>query len=152
MGAYAAVAGQNQGLMGERVVKEMVVVQGPERIKPFHGGFASLLPVDPPEINAVLFIGPVEHVKISVDIAVVGDIEGDLLLGCGIHSHGLCHFLIGILEIAHAVRRMEIQGHFQVLFVELSEKTFIVREKIRVPAVAGPAVIPAVQLIVFAVP
>ena len=46
-------------------VQEVVVVQDPKGIQPLHLAQASLLPVDPPEVHALLLQGMVEVLEIS---------------------------------------------------------------------------------------
>ena len=58
-------------------VIEMQVVEPAERVQSGQAGKFALLPVDPPEIDALLFIGMVQNFEIALRKPGVSNIEGD---------------------------------------------------------------------------
>ena len=140
VGADACVAGKDQLFLIFGNVKGVVVVQSPKGVVALQGGGGSLLPVNPPEVHAVLLVGLVQKGEVGVDKVVVGKIKFHLFFGGGIHAHTVRHLLILFVDILYAGSRMQVQGDVHVLFFYFAQKVSVVREKLPVPAVARPAV------------
>ena len=115
------------------------MVKSPKGIKTFNFGFPFLLPVYPPEVNAVVFIRLMQKAEIALNELRVGDIKGDTLFCLRINTHEARKVLILVLKRTHTLRRVEIDGDLEVLFVQPAEQRFVIGEKLRVPAVARPA-------------
>ena len=79
------------------------MVKRPEGIKALKIAFSSLLPIYPPEIHAVLFIGVVKKLKICPSELLVGEIKGNDLLFLGISAKALTHLYVLILKETHAL-------------------------------------------------
>ena len=133
-------AGKNQRpLVFCGKVKRVVMVKSPKGIKTFNFGFPFLLPVYPPEVNAVFFIRLMQKAEIALNKLRVGDIKGDTLFCFRINAHEARKVLILIFKRTNALRRVEIDGNLEVVFVQPAEQRFVIGEKLRVPAVARPA-------------
>jgi len=65
--------GAKVGIFGG--IEIMQMVEHPQRIESFHGGFGSLLPIDPPEIDTHSFIWMQEDSKISFHESGIGRIK-----------------------------------------------------------------------------
>ena len=127
----------------------MIMIQRPQRIDAEFSRRFSLLPVNPPEIHAVLFIGLMQYGKIRVRKLRVENIKLNLLAGSGVRAHGFRHFRIHIFKPSHAVRRVQIQRDFQPFRLYQPQKFFIIGKQFLVPGISRPAVRPAVKLRVF---
>ena len=80
------------------VVQIMVVVQRHQRVQPGHITFFALLPVQPPKVHALFFIGLVEHIKVGVPKGVTAAPERNILLGFRVQPHRLSHGRVRILK------------------------------------------------------
>ena len=120
-------------------VKRVVMVKSPKGIKTFNFGFPFLLPVYPPEVNAVIFIRLMQKAEIALNEFRVGDIKRNTLFCFRINTHEARKVLIPVLKRTHALRRVEVDGDLEVFFVQPAEQRFVIGEKLRVPAVARPA-------------
>ena len=96
----------------------MVVVERIERVKPRHVAFFALLPVDPPKIYAVFFVGLVDNVKIGVPKIVAAAAEFDRLFFRRVLPYGLCHVFVHVLIAVDAVGRVQVQRDVQVFLFE----------------------------------
>src|SRR5699024_12084852 len=88
------------------VIQIMIVVQHPERIKPFHSADAPVLPVKPPEIHSLLLSRMKDIFKACFEEVGIRSVEADRLFRLGINSHGFCHFRIHLLISADSVGGM----------------------------------------------
>ena len=140
VGARPRVTGEgHRPLSVPGIVQEMEMVQHPERIQPLHFGDAALLPVDPPEIHAPLFIGMMDVFKIGGKEGGIRDFKGDRLFFGNILSQLLRHGLIHFLKSAHAVRRMHVQRDLHAPLMKRIHEPLRIREEIRIPGIARPA-------------
>ena len=117
----------------------MVVIEHPQRIKARHLRDTALLPVKPPEIDAILFIRMINVSESCLYIRRIRDVEGNRLLRIRIASKRLRHLPVHHLVAAHPIRRMNIERRLQTVRMKPGKKFPVVREKILVPGVAGPA-------------
>ncbi len=104
---------------------------------------SELLPVQPPEIHALLFQGVVRVVIESVQVLFVAGVERQRLLRGGIRSHGFHEIGVHLFVRLHAVGRMVVQRHVEPLLMEPLEKPFRIGDESPVPRVAGPYLAPA---------
>ena len=101
-------AGKNQRpLVFCGKVKRVVMVKSPKGIKTFNFGFPFLLPVYPPEVNAVFFIRLMQKAEIALNKLRVGDIKGDTLFCFRINAHEARKVLILIFKRTNALRRVD---------------------------------------------
>src|ERR1700678_1204837 len=97
-------------------------------VKPPGGRYAGycsvllLLPVEPPEVNALLFQRMVNQVHVVGGEFLVGDVEGDVFLRCRIDAHGFGHCRISLLPWLDAGGRMEVERGLQALGVDMGKK------------------------------
>ena len=122
-----------------RVVKVQVVEPG-QRVEPLHLRALALLPVHPPEIDALLFHRVVEQLEIVLDKALVGDAKGHGFAAVRIDAHRLGKAGIDLLKVLHALRRVQVERGAQALVVHPAQKARRVGKELAVPGVAGPGV------------
>ena len=121
------------------LIGEVKVVQPPGWIHVRHVGGGLLLPVQPPEIDALLFQRMEHEIEVIRRPKLVGGIEGDVLLRRRIDAHRLRHGGVGLLPGLNARGGMQVQRHLQTLIVELAEKGVRIGKQKLVPRVSGPA-------------
>src|SRR3954470_19013022 len=90
----------------ERIAKVEMIEPG-ERIKPAHITAVTLLPIDPPEINALVFHRVMEEFKISLDECFVRGAELDGFAIARVLSKTLGKLRIDFLMFLNALRRMQ---------------------------------------------
>ena len=115
------------------------MIERPKGIKTFDFCILFLLPINPPEIYAVFFIGSVENVEIGINEFRVGNIKGNTFFALRVNAHKACKIFVLIFKRAYSLRRMEVDGDLEVLVVQPRKQFFVIRKKFGVPAVAGPA-------------
>ena len=93
------------------IIQRMIMIESPERIKPRHSCLRSLLPVYPPEFNAVSLVRLMQYLKISVYKIVRGKVERYTLLCLGILTYSSRHIGIHILKITHAVGGVKVERY-----------------------------------------
>ena len=106
----------------------------------------ALLPIHPPEIHTVIFVGVVQNIEVMRHKLGRQDIEPHPFLGIRVDAHGLSHSRILHLVGAHAARRVQVQRHLFVVLMQKSEELFIVRKQLFVPGIACPA-LPQIALL-----
>ena len=111
-----------------RVVKCEVMIERPQGIEPRQCGLSALLPVNPPEFHAVVFVRVIHGFEIRVDIAVVGHVERYVGFRVGIDAHFTRHIFVHVFKMPHAVGGMQVHRHLKSLFVEPFQKAFVVGE------------------------
>ena len=82
-----------------------------------------LLPVEPKEIDPLTLEGMNHIFQVIVREFPVGNVEGHILLVCGIDSHRARHCRIAIFPGLNAGCRMNIERGLQPLFVHTRKKT-----------------------------
>ena len=122
-----------------RPVVKMEVVQPPERVETRQAALLALLPVNPPEIDPLLFQRVMQIPEIGQSVAGIGDGERNRRSAVRRYLCCLCHLGVSRFVGVDALRRMQVQGYFQPLPVEPRQKLFRFREKRAVPRVAGPS-------------
>ena len=134
------VARQNQRTLAlRRLIADVIVIQTPQGIKPRNVAVLALLPVNPPETHALLFIRMVQKIEICFQKRLIAQFEIDLLFDFGIFSDGAAKILILRFKKPYAVRRMHIKRYNKTIVVQPLQQGFVVREQIGIPAVARPA-------------
>ena len=99
----------------------------------------ALLPVNPPETDALAGHRVENILEKTVHETTVGRYPRHILLGSGIDAIFASHFRISLLIVLHSRCRMQIESHFQVLVAKMVEKFLRFREKSAVPGPAGPS-------------
>ena len=130
----------------------MIVIQHPQRIKTLDLGTLSLLPVNPPEIDALFFHRMMDFVEIYINKFRIRNVKIDRLFFFCIHSHSFCYFRIAVLIRTNSVCRMDVQCCLHAACMEFSKKTLRIREEFFIPAIAGPAAAVFRIHIVYTVP
>ena len=120
-------------------VQIMKMVQHPKRIQSRNLCDGSLLPVQPPEINALVLQRMMQLLKVHLQKMPVRHIKRHRLPAFWIYSHTFRHPLVGLLIGTYPVRRMYIQCDLHISAVKPVHKLFWVREKLTVPGISGPA-------------
>jgi hypothetical protein len=121
------------------LVSEVKVVEPERRVDAGHVCVRFLLPVEPPEINALLFERVVQDAEVIVDELAVRDAEGDVLLLLWVLSHCRCHRRVGLFMRLHAGCWMKVESDMEAALAEALEKSLRVREETVIPGVAAPA-------------
>ena len=122
-------------------VEEVEVVEHPERVDAGDAGVRTVLPVHPPEVDALRLHRVVQHREVRREEGGVVDLERDLLAQLGVAAEGLGHRRVGVLERAHPVGGVEVQRDLHAAAVHLGEEGLGVGEVLGLPAVAGPAAV-----------
>jgi hypothetical protein len=120
-------------------VEEVEVVEHPQRVDPVDARVGALLPVEPPEVDALLLERVVHNLEVGAQELRVGDVERDRLVGRRVAPERGSHRLVRVLEPPHPVRRMHVERHAQAAAVQLGQEALGVGEQRPLPAVAGPA-------------
>jgi hypothetical protein len=132
-------------------VEEVVVVQHPERVDPWYRRVFPLLPIQPPEVHALILERMMEELEVRFEEFPVGWVEYDGLgvfriticnlggvhithmAGLGVSTESLCHLGVGFLVCAHSVGGMSTQRGLQMALVQLFEELDVVGEELIVP-------------------
>ena len=118
----------------------MIVVQHPQRIQPGNLGDIALLPVDPPEINAFVFLWMKYTFEICFQEFAACDVKIDGSFVFGIYiSQLLRHSRICFLEGADSTSRMKVYRDFHSMVMKPVHKTLRIRIVLFVPGISGPA-------------
>ena len=135
-------------------IRNMQMIQHPQRIQhltliahfsilvflvdpPVRG---TLLPVHPPEIDACLFIGMMQDIKILFHKLRRQNIQPDRLAAFRINTAATGHFRIHILVATDASMGMQVERSAQTLILQELQKRFVIGEQFLVPGIACPAV------------
>ena len=139
MGAVTGIARERDRPPTSRGrVQEVQVVEHPQRVKSRLASHAALLPVDPPEINALRFHRVDDLIEVSGHEHRRGRIELNRAAGLGINAHCPSHAIVAVLERTYAVSRMQVKRGFETPLMQPSQKTFRVGEQGAVPGESGP--------------
>ena len=103
------------------------VIEHPQRVKSRLSGHTALLPVEPPEVDALIF-HTVMHVKICIDEVRIGQVEFRSLPGRGVNADTFRDRLVIVLVRTYAVARMHVQCGLQPAFVQTAQKCTMIRE------------------------
>ncbi len=125
------------------LVGEVDVVEPPGWVDACELGVALLLPVKPPEVDALFFERVVEEVEVVPGELAVGDVEGDVLLRSGVDAHVAGELRVGVFPGLNAAGGVEVEGGFEAFVVEFGEEVFGVGKEGLVPGVAAPALVVA---------
>ena len=117
----------------------MQVVQAPQRVEARLPRQAALLPVNPPEVDAIFLHRVVELVEVDLHELRIGQVELHGLAAFRIDVHGLGDLRIQLFERAHAVPRVDVERGLHAMLVQPVEEALRIREEVLVPRVAGPA-------------
>ncbi len=120
-------------------VIEVQMVEPPERVEAAHLGRLALLPVQPPEVQAVRLFGVVQQRKIGSGKARIGDVKFHRFAAGGIDAHCICHRRVLRLMRVDAVGGMQVKCRAQPLGVQPGDQTPRVGEQGTVPGITRPA-------------
>ena len=146
--AGAGVAGEGErawvafgvfAAVGARRIEVVQMVETPQRVEAGLAGGTALLPVEPPEVNALILHRMVELVEVGFHELRVGEVELHGLLGLRVDTHRLGEFGVAFLERAHAVLRVHVERDLHALLVQPRHEALRIGEEVLVPRVAGPA-------------
>ena len=115
------------------------MVEQPQRVQPGHLGHAALLPVQPPEVHALLLEGVVQLLEVGLDEVGVGRVEAHRQPRPGVEPHPLRDRLVRRLVGVHPLGRVHVEGGGEPALPQRGEEAGRVREEVGVPGVAGPA-------------
>ena len=121
-------------------VQVVDVVEHPQRVQARDIGVAALLPVQPPEVDAVVLQRVVGELQVGVGEVLVTDVEGDGLARGRVPAEPAHHGGVGGLVAADAGGGVEVEGHLHAAGVQGVQEAPGVGEEIGVPGVAGPPV------------
>ena len=116
----------------------MQVVDPHQRVETLHFRHIPLLPVHPPEVDADIFHGVVDQLKIIAHEALIGDAEGDILLAGRVDAHLPGELGVDVFEVLHALGRVQVEGHFQALLVQPIQQGRRVGDQLAVPGITRP--------------
>ena len=97
------------------------------------------LPVQPPEIDALMLKRVNDQVHVVRGKLLVDDIERNVFLRCRIDSHRRCHFRIMIFVRLDAGGRMKVQWRLQSFTIAPGKEALGIRKVVPVPRVSGPS-------------
>ena len=128
----AAPAAEDQrALAPASRVGEVQMVEPGERIHPGEVAACALLPVDPPEIDALLFKRVMQQREVVLGKLAVGDAKGNgSAIACG-HAERGREFRVGGLVRMHAVGGMQIQRDAQSASMHFGQERGRHRERVR---------------------
>ena len=107
--ARSCVSGKGHGTFSPSfVVQIMVMVQHPERIQAFYLADPSGLPVQPPEVHALVFHGMVNMFKAGFQELGICRVKVYRLLLFPVCSHFLCHCSVLFFMGPYSVCRMDV--------------------------------------------
>ena len=118
--------------------REMLVVEHPQRVHALNARIRARLPVNPPKIRPLILEPLVQYIEVGVHELIVVHVERDGGAIGGL-AERLAHRLIRILECAHAIGRVNVEGHAKAALVQFLEETLRIREKVTIPRVPRPA-------------
>mmetsp|Transcript_28158 Transcript_28158/g.67629 ORF Transcript_28158/g.67629 Transcript_28158/m.67629 type:complete len:529 (-) Transcript_28158:248-1834(-) len=119
---------------GVHLVQRPVLTSVPPRLP--------LLPINPPEIHALLLDGQQNQILQCVHICLVSQRE---IHGGGyfrIQPHSLAHVFEGVLPNVDAAGVVQVRSHVQTLALQPSQHDFREREQMLIPAVPSPVILP----------
>src|SRR5271170_1442679 len=121
------------------LVGEVDVVEPPGWIHTSELGVGLLLPVEPPEVDALLFKRMVEEIHVIDRELLVGDVEGHIFLGLGIDAHDFSKRRVSILPWLHARGGMQVERSLEALIMNMIEEELRIWKEHFVPGVSAPA-------------
>src|SRR6185437_17171171 len=101
-------------------------------------GVGLLLPVEPPEVDALLLKWMEDKLEVVGRPFFVGWVEGNIFLCCRVDAHGASHGWILLFPWLDAGSGVEVERSLQALLMQAGEKVFGVGEEQMVPGIAGP--------------
>ena len=104
------------------VVKVVIVIERPHRVKPRHTAGLALLPVYPPEVNAPLLLGSDKPTEVCVNKGLVGKIKVHGFVRVGIDPGVLRHSAVGVLVALNAVGGVKIKHRVHSPAVQPAQK------------------------------
>ena len=138
--ADAGIARERQGAAAvARGVEEVEVVEQPQRVEPRQLGHLALLPVQPPEVDALVLERVVQLLEVGLEERGVGGVEVDGQLRGGIDAHALGDPRVGVLVRAHAVGGVDVERDGEASAMQLGHEGGRVGEQLAVERVARPA-------------
>src|SRR5580700_4042753 len=92
------------------LISEMHVIEPPGRIDAGKFRGRLLLPIEPPEVDSLLFKRMMQKVHVVCCVVFVSDVEGHVFLCRGIDAHRTGHRGISRFPWLHAGRRMHVEA------------------------------------------
>lgn len=129
---------QQRPLPFPRLIGKVHVIQPPRWVDSRSPRIGFLLPVEPPEVDALLLQRMMQQVHVARRELLVGNVEGHVLVGRGINTHGPRHRRVRILPRLHAGRWMQVQRGLEPLLVDVLQELFGIGEQQVVPTVTAP--------------
>src|SRR5450830_75213 len=99
----------------------------------------TLLPIQPPKINALIFKGMMEDFKIGLCKFFGGNIKFRRFFGLRVHSKSRGYLRVGFFVAVYAFRRVQIEGRAQFMVVQKAQESIWIGEEGFVPGVTRPA-------------
>jgi len=104
------------------------VIEPEERVQTSGAGLGALLPINPPEINALIFERVMEQREIGFSESRVSNVKGNGFILSRIHPERRRHRGVGFFVGVNTFGWMEVQRGFQSPLVELIDELYWVRE------------------------
>ena len=104
------------------LIAEVNIIQPPCGVNTGGFGVGFLLPVEPPEVDALLLEGTVDEIEIVHGVLLVGDVKGNVQPGRGIDAHRPCHRGIGVFPGLNAGRGMQVERGLQPHGVQIFQE------------------------------
>src|SRR6185437_11025213 len=121
------------------LICEVEVVEPPGIVHAREFGVGLLLPVEPPEVDALLLKRMEDKLEVVGGPLFVGWVEGDVFLCCRIDAHGAGHCGVLLLPWLNAGCGVEIERGLEPLLMQAGEEIFRIGKEQMVPCVSGPA-------------
>ncbi len=121
------------------LVSKVHVVQPPCGGHTGHFGCGFLLPVKPPEVDALLLQRMENQIHVIDGELLVGNVEGHIFLRRRVDAHGRGHGGVRLLPRLNARGRMQVQCRLQAIGVQACQELMRVRKEQLVPGIASPA-------------
>ena len=116
----------------------MHVIEHPQRVQALLPGHTALLPVQPPEVDA-LVLKLVVQVEIRLHELRAGQVELDRFAAGRIDAHMLGGLGVAVLERADAVARVHVERGLEAMVAQRVQEALGIGEEVAVPGIAGPA-------------
>ena len=119
-------------------VESVIVVEKPKRIEIFHLRLRALLPVNPPKINAHLFVRMVQNIEVRVAEFLVGEVKFERALRLRVYAERAAHFGVLFLEIANAVAGVQVHRDRKIATFEVLQKSLGIGEQFLFKRISRP--------------
>ena len=145
MASGPSISREYQWAFVSSIIEKVIVIQYPKGIDTLHSRELSLLPINPPEVDALVFEWAVQDIEKSFQETAIGNIKVDWVLRRGVVMKCFCHVFVQIFIVLDTVGGVIVQSYFQFSAMELSEKCWGVGKQLLVPCIASPTGIPSLD-------